>query len=128
MKIIILNRSEIPLYEQIKMQVKEAILSGELKEGDMLPSLRKLAKDLSMSVLTVTKAYSELEQEGYVTNVQGKGCYVLPKSNEVMREKLMSVMENHFTEGIKLANLFKLPYDEVIKILNILYEEERRNE
>ena len=73
MKIIISNTSGIPIYEQIKGQIKSAILSGEVEENELLPSLRQLARDLKISVLTTTRAYNELEQEGFVTNVQGKG-------------------------------------------------------
>ena len=79
MRIIISNSSGMPIYEQIKEQIKEAILSGEVAEGDMLPSIRQLAKDLKISVITTTRAYNDLQQEGFVTNVQGKGCYVLPQ-------------------------------------------------
>ena len=87
MKLIISNISGIPIYEQIKQQVKAAILSGELKEGEALPSLRTLAKDLKISVLTVTRAYTELEQEGFVKNVQGRGCFVLGSGSELMKEQ-----------------------------------------
>ena len=76
MKLILSNTSGVPIYEQLKKQIQEEILAGRLREGEALPSLRQLAKDLRISVLTVTRAYSELEQEGFVTNVQGKGCYV----------------------------------------------------
>ena len=87
MKLIISNVSGIPIYEQIKQQVKAAILSGELKEDEALPSLRTLAKDLKISVLTVTRAYTELEQEGFVKNVQGRGCFVMGRGSELMREQ-----------------------------------------
>ena len=79
MTVIIKNSSGVPTYEQIKEQIKEAILNDEMNEGDMLPSIRQLAADLKVSVITTTRAYSELEQEGYIYNVQGKGCYVAPK-------------------------------------------------
>ena len=89
MKLIISNVSGIPIYEQIKQQVKAAILSGELKEEEALPSLRTLAKNLKISVLTVTRAYTELEQEGFVKNVQGRGCFVLGSGSELMKEQLI---------------------------------------
>ena len=89
MKIIISNTSGIPIYEQIKEQIKSAILSGEIEENEMLPSLRQLARDLKISVLTTTRAYTELEQEGFVTNVQGKGCYVMGRGSELIREQLL---------------------------------------
>jgi len=88
-KIIISNTSGIPIYEQIKEQIKSAILSGEIEENEMLPSLRQLARDLKISVLTTTRAYTELEQEGFVTNVQGKGCYVMGRGSELIREQLL---------------------------------------
>ena len=82
MKLIISNVSGVPIYEQIKQQIKAAILSGELQAEETLPSLRTLAKDLKISVLTVTKAYTELEQEGFVKNVQGRGCFVMGSGSE----------------------------------------------
>ena len=81
MNIIISNTSGIPIYEQIKDQLKEAIFSGELKDGDLLPSIRQLAKDLQISVITTMRAYNDLEQEGFIVSVQGKGSYVKPKSH-----------------------------------------------
>ena len=74
-----MNTSGKPIYEQIKEQIKEAILSDEINEGDILPSIRQLATELKISVITTTRAYTDLEQEGYIVNVQGKGCYVLPR-------------------------------------------------
>ena len=97
MKLIISNVSGIPIYEQIKQQVKAAILSGELQAEDALPSLRTLAKDLKISVLTVTRAYTELEQEGFVKNVQGRGCFVLGSGSELMKEQLTYLMKNYIT-------------------------------
>ena len=89
MKLIISNISGIPIYEQIKQQVKSAIMSGDLQEDEALPSLRTLAKDLKISVLTVTKAYTELEEEGFVKNIQGRGCYVLGRGSELLKEQLL---------------------------------------
>ena len=103
LKLIISNVSGVPIYEQIKRQVKAAILSGELKEEEALPSLRTLAKDLKISVLTVTRAYTELEQEGFVKNVQGRGCFVLGSGSELMKEQLICKVENGLTEAIKAA-------------------------
>ena len=110
MKLIISNVSGVPIYEQIKQQVKAAILSGELKEEEALPSLRTLAKDLKISVLTVTRAYTELEQEGFVKNVQGRGCFVLCK------------VENGLTEAIKAAKIANLSNEELHHLLDILLE------
>ena len=89
MKLIISNISGIPIYEQIKQQVKSAIMSGDLQANETLPSLRTLAKELKISVLTVTRAYTELEQEGFVKNIQGRGCFVLGQGSELLREQLI---------------------------------------
>lgn len=122
MKLIISNISGVPIYEQIKRQVKEAILSGELKEQDALPSLRTLAKDLKISVLTVTRAYTELEEEGFVKNVQGRGCFVLGSGSELMKEQLIRKVEHSLTEAIKAAKIASLSNEELHHLLNILLE------
>ena len=122
MKLIISNVSGVPIYEQIKQQVKAAILSGELKEEEALPSLRTLAKDLKISVLTVTRAYTELEQEGFVKNVQGRGCFVLGSGSELMKEQLICKVENGLTEAIKAAKIANLYNEELHHLLDILLE------
>ena len=95
-RIIIQNTSKAPIYEQIEEQIKEAILCGELKEGDLLPSIRQLAKDLKISVITTTRAYTELEQEGYIVVQQGRGSFVLPKNSEIVREQLLRAFSHSF--------------------------------
>lgn len=122
MKLIISNVSGIPIYEQIKQQVKAAILSGELQAEDALPSLRTLAKDLKISVLTVTRAYTELEEEGFVKNVQGRGCFVLGSGSELMKEQLICKVENNLTEAIKTAKIANLSNEELHHLLDILLE------
>ena len=122
MKLIISNVSGVPIYEQIKQQVKAAILSGELKEEEALPSLRTLAKDLKISVLTVTRAYTELEQEGFVKNVQGRGCFVLGSGSELMKEQLICKVENGLTEAIKAAKIANLSNEERHNLVDILLE------
>ena len=122
MKLIISNVSGVPIYEQIKQQVKAAILSGELKEEEALPSLRTLAMDLKISVLTVTRAYTELEQEGFVKNVQGRGCFVLGSGSELMKEQLICKVENGLTEAIKAAKIANLSNEELHHLLDILLE------
>ena len=97
MKLIISNVSGVPIYEQIKQQIKAAILSGELQAEETLPSLRTLAKDLKISVLTVTKAYTELEQEGFVKNVQGRGCFVMGSGSELIKEQLICKVDRKST-------------------------------
>lgn len=122
-KLIISNMSGVPIYEQIKQQVKAAILSGDLQAEETLPSLRTLAKDLKISVLTVTKAYTELEQEGFVKNVQGKGCFVLGSGSELMKEQLICKVENSLTEAIKAAKIANLSNKELHHLLDVLLEE-----
>ena len=122
LKLIISNVSGIPIYEQIKQQVKSAILSGELQAEEALPSLRTLAKDLKISVLTVTRAYTELEQEGFVKNVQGRGCFVLGSGSELMKEQLIRKVENSLTEAIKAAKIANLSNEELHHLLDILLE------
>jgi len=93
--IILSNMSDRPIYEQIYNQIKNAIISGELKEGDMLPSIRALAKDLRISVITTKRAYDELERDGYIYTVAGKGCYVAKKNMELIREEYLKRIEEH---------------------------------
>ncbi|MDR0919022.1 MAG: GntR family transcriptional regulator [Oscillospiraceae bacterium] len=123
MKIIISNRSGVPIYEQIKNQIKEAIFSGEIKEDELLPSIRGLAKDLKISVITTNRAYSDLEQEGFVTNVQGKGTYVLPRNKELALENTMHKIENALLLAITTAKSEKIQKEELIKRLNVLWED-----
>ena len=123
MTIIIKNLAGIPIYEQIKEQVKEAILNDELNEDDMLPSIRQLAADLKVSVITTTRAYAELEQEGYVVNVQGKGCYVAPKDSELIREQLLRKIEDSFIDAINAARIAKLSKEELQKLFIFTLEE-----
>ena len=122
MKIIVSNSSGIPIYEQIKEQVKAAIFSGELQEDDLLPSIRQLARDLKISVITTTRAYSDLEQEGFLANVQGKGCYVLPRNTELARENAMHKMEDGLSTAITAARAEEITIDEVIERLKLLWE------
>lgn len=123
MRIIITNTPGKPIYEQIKEQVKEAILSEELCEGDMLPSIRDLARDLKISVITTTRAYTDLEQEGFITIIQGKGCFVLPKNNELVREQLIRKIEDGFSSAISAGKIAKLSREELKRILEFILEE-----
>ena len=122
MKIIVSNRSGVPIYEQIKEQVKAAIFSGELQEDDMLPSIRQLARDLKISVITTTRAYSDLEQEGFIANVQGKGCFVLPRNTELARENAMHKIEDGLSVAITAAKAEGITKDEVIERIDLLWE------
>ena len=123
MKLILSNISGVPIYEQIKQQVKSAIMSGDLQTGETLPSLRTLAKELKISVLTVTRAYTELEQEGFVKNIQGRGCFVLGQGSELLREQLICKIENNLLEAISAARVANLSEEELHHLLSILMEE-----
>lgn len=125
MKLIVSNISGVPIYEQIKQQIKSAILSGELKEEEALPSLRTLAKDLKISVLTATRAYTELEQEGFVKNVQGRGCFVMGRGSELIREQLIRKVEAGLSEAIEVAAVADLSAQELHQLLDILLEDKR---
>lgn len=125
MKLIVSNISGVPIYEQIKQQIKSAILSGELKEEEALPSLRTLAKDLKISVLTATRAYTELEQEGFVKNVQGRGCFVMGRGSELIREQLIRKVEAGLSEAIEAAAVADLSAQELHQLLDILLEDKR---
>ncbi len=128
MRLILSNISGVPIYEQIKTQIKEAILNGDLGEGDALPSLRQLAKELKISVLTVNRAYGELEEEGYITNMQGRGAYVLPKGNEMIREQLMREMEEGLRAAITAAQKGAIDKETVKASLDLLWEVENEGE
>ncbi len=123
MRIILRNTDKAPIYEQIKEQIKEAILSDELKEGEALPSIRQLAKDLKISVITTTRAYTDLEQEGFIAVQQGKGCFVLPKNSEIVREQLLRKIEDNFTAAVNAGKIAKLSRDELIAMLEFILEE-----
>ena len=130
MKLIISNRSSTPIYEQIKAQIKDAILNGELLEDSPLPSIRQLAKDLKISVITTTRAYTDLENEGFVVNIQGKGCFVLPRNLELVRENALREIEESFEKVLDLAKRHSMTYNDLLEIFNNLskeYENEERN-
>lgn len=126
MVIVIKNNSNVPIYDQIKNQILDAIMSGEIKEGECLPSIRGLARDLKVSVITTTKAYNDLETAGYIFAVQGKGYYVSERSNELLYEKLLKEIESHFDRAILIAKKAALKETDLIAILqNLLKQEER---
>lgn len=123
MKIMISNRSNVPIYEQIKNQVIDAILAEELKENEQLPSIRQLAKDLKISVITTTRAYRDLEEEGYVVNVQGKGCYVLPKNEALSYENTMAKIENLLFEIFELQERIHLSDEQLLEVIAMMKKE-----
>ena len=124
MDIIIKNSSSQPIYEQIYSQIKDMILNGSLTEGEMLPSIRGLAKDLRISVITTKRAYDELEREGFVNTVGGKGCFVAVTNRELIREENLKKIEAHIREIRRLARSCGLSEDELLEIFRILEVEE----
>lgn len=120
--IVLSNSSDLPIYEQIKEQVKTQILSGELSENEMLPSLRQLAKDLKISVLTTTRAYNELEEEGFITSRQGKGFFVMPRGSDLLREQLIKDVETNLNNAILYAQRASMTDDELVQLLKLLLE------
>lgn len=123
MNFIISNSSEIPIYEQIKKEIKKAISTNELKENAMLPSIRNLAKDLRISILTVKKAYDELEQEGYLKTVQGKGSFVIARNQELVKEEQMRKMEKHIEEAVQIAKKTNTEKKQLIELMEYFYQE-----
>ncbi len=124
MQIIIRNTSNEPIYEQIYNQIKDNIICGDLKEGELLPSIRNLAKDLRISVITTKRAYDDLEKEGYINTVAGKGSYVAEKNLEIIKEASLKEIEAHMNEIIKLSKRCKLTNKDIFEIYNILTEGE----
>lgn len=122
MHIVLSNSSTLPIYEQIKEQVKAQIFSGELAEGEKLPSLRRLAADLKISVLTTTRAYNELEAEGYITSQQGKGFFVMSSSSALLHEQLVKDVERHLQSAIASAEKAAMSKEELVALLRLLME------
>jgi len=122
--IVLSNMSNQPIYGQIYTQIKNYIISGELREGDMLPSIRALAKDLRISVITTKRAYDELERDGYIYTVAGKGCYVAEKNTELIREEHLKRIEGHLREIQRLAKVCNLSHDDIIEMFSIIQKEE----
>lgn len=125
MDILISNSCGRPIYQQIYDQVKAAILSGELREGDMLPSIRALAKDLRISVITTKRAYEELEQGGYIYTAAGKGCFVSQKSSGMVYEEHLKKIEEHMGEIARLAGSSGITEGQLIEMYRVLQEENR---
>ena len=121
MDIVIRNTGETPIYDQITRQIKAAILSGELAAGELLPSMRLLARELRISVITTKRAYEELERDGFVESVPGKGCFVAPQNREFLREAQLRKVEEHLSLAVAEARKGALPLDELQEMLNLLY-------
>lgn len=123
MKILISNSSNEPIYNQIINQIKSQILSGELEEREALPSIRGLAKDLQISVITTKRAYDELEREGFIYTMPGKGSYVAIQNKELMKEKSLKIIEDKLVDIVEESKLLGFKYEEVAEILKVLFEE-----
>ena len=126
MTIYIDNRTGAPIYEQICAQLKAQIISGALGEGEMLPSIRNLAKDLRISVITTKRAYDELEREGFIYTVAGKGCFVAPKNTELLREESLKKLEALLAEASRLAAACGLSRRDIVDMLSILEGDEQK--
>ena len=120
MNIFIDNRSGAPIYDQIYKQIKALIISGELKENDPLPSIRFLAKDLRISVVTTKRAYDELEKEGFIYTLPAKGCFVAPKNTEMLREENLKKIEEHISQIKQLAASCKLTTEDIIEMIKYI--------
>lgn len=117
MHILIDNKSGTPIYDQIYSQIKAQIISGELQENEMLPSIRGLAKDLRISFITTKRAYDELEKEGFLYTIPAKGCYVAPKNVELLREEGLKKIEDHIDQILKLAASCNLSKDDIVSMI-----------
>ncbi|MEW4225328.1 GntR family transcriptional regulator [Rossellomorea marisflavi] len=124
MKILISNRSKQPIYEQINEQVKEQIMSGHLQAGKSLPSMRQLAKELSVSLITTKRAYEELEKNGYIYSVVGKGSFVADQNSELIKEEKMKGIEEQLSSAIRSGKEMGIPLSELQELLDMLYREE----
>ncbi len=122
MDIILSNSSGKPIYEQITDQVKEQIMTGALAAGDALPSMRLLAKELRISVITTKRAYEELERDGFLENVPGKGCFVAPQNRELLREAQLRKVEEKLSQAVDEARKGGFPLEELQEMLNLLYQ------
>lgn len=124
MDIIISNTSDKPIYEQITVQIKTMVMSGRLKEGDPLPSMRTLAKELRISVITTKRAYEDLERDGFITTVVGKGSFVKAADTRLVREEKLKQVEELLAEAVDLARQSGIQKEEVREILELIYQEE----
>ncbi len=124
MNLIISNASDAPIYEQIAGQIKNLVMRGELTENELLPSIRSLAKELQISVITTKRAYEELEREGYIVTVPGKGSYVAAQNLELMREARIKIVEEKLCEAAQAGRSIDLPLTDMQDMLRLFYEED----
>ena len=123
MNIVISNYSDKPIYDQIAEQIKNLIINGELAEAELLPSIRNLAKELQISVITTKRAYEELEKEGYIVSVPGKGSFVGAQNKELLREARIRIVEDKLAEAVSAAKTIDISLEEMQEMLKLLYEE-----
>ena len=126
MDIMISNSSGKPIYEQITSQIKNLIMTGELKAGDPLPSMRLLAKELRISVITTKRAYEDLERDGFITTMVGRGSFVSESNTEIMKEEQLRIVEGYLTKAVEVASRSGVALQEMTESLEMLYEEEKR--
>lgn len=123
MKIIVTQASTLPIYEQILNQIRDQVVSGSLKEAEALPSIRALARELQVSVITTKRAYEELEKEGVIISIPGKGFYVCKQNNDFLKEKQRRYLEERFLELIRESKNARMDLEEILSMIEILYEE-----
>lgn len=123
MDIIISNSSGRPIYDQISTQIRDKIIAGELKPGEALPSMRLLAKELRISVITTKRAYEELERAGFITTMTGKGSFVAPQNMEIIKEEYLKRIEEHIREAVRLSASCDLTVYELKEMLELIYED-----
>ena len=128
MDIIISNSSGVPIYEQIEEQIKNQIMTGELLAGEILPSMRVLAKELKISIITTKRAYEDLERDGFIESVMGKGTFVKAINSDIVRENLMFSIEELLEEAVDKAVIGNVSIDELGEMLKLLYEEKQKKE
>lgn len=122
MELYISNAGREPIYAQITRQIKEKILTGELHEGDALPSIRLLARELRISVITTKRAYEDLEADGFINTVPGRGCFVAPQNPELHREENLKKAEGFLQDAVDAARLGGITYEELAETLRLLWE------
>ena len=125
MKMIISNSSSVPIYEQIKKSIIEQIINDDLKEDEMIPSIRNLAQDIKISIMTIKKAYDELENEGYIVSIQGKGTFVAKKNNELAKEKAQKDIEDYLNKIVNIANKFEISKEDINSALDLIYRSDK---
>ncbi|MBR4947775.1 MAG: GntR family transcriptional regulator [Clostridiales bacterium] len=128
MDIIISNSSGVPIYEQIEEQIKNQIMTGELSAGENLPSMRVLAKELKISIITTKRAYEDLERDGFIESVMGKGTFVKAINSDIVREKIMFSIEELLEDAVDKAVIGNISVDELGEMLKLLYEEKKKKE